>query len=123
MSKNVQSITPNKRRAIQALLTSRTQAEAAEKINVNEKTIGRWLQDDSFLFELNKAETGLLDANSRHLLSLQFEAIETLADVMRNGEAKDAQRRLASLDIVRFMYEAFELRTVSRRIDLLEKHI
>ena len=49
-------------RAVSALLSSKTVAEAAQQAKVGERTLWRWLGDPMFRVQLAGAEADMLDA-------------------------------------------------------------
>lgn len=62
-------LTPKKRRAIAALLQARTLEAAAELAGVGERTLYRWLQDDSFVQALRAAEGEMIGEAVRGLIA------------------------------------------------------
>lgn len=49
-------LSPRQRKAIVALMTSRTADDAARVVGVTPRTLRRWLTDDRFVAELKAAE-------------------------------------------------------------------
>ena len=60
-------MTQRKERALQALLTSRTKAEAAKAAGVGESTLREYLKDPEFSSAYKHAAAGIMDAATRQL--------------------------------------------------------
>jgi len=93
MSENV--LSRNQRRALAALLESRTITQAAEMCGLTTKTLSRYMEDPIFRAELARHEAELIDEAGRILISGQKSALSTLAHLMQHAEA-ESTRRLAA---------------------------
>ena len=117
MSENV---TPgrNQRRALAALLASKTIAEAAAACRLSEKTLYRYLENPDFRQALTQAETGLIDETGRRLLTGQDKALEALEGIIKSG--KDTDRRLAAVAWLDLLLKWRQAETLEARVAALE---
>ncbi|MBE6470917.1 MAG: hypothetical protein E7000_04315 [Coriobacteriaceae bacterium] len=89
-------LTPKQKKAIAALLTARTQAEAAKAAQVGERSIKRWLSEDKRFKAAYQAALRDLIANASAKLSKGADAaIDSLLDVARSGESESARVQAA----------------------------
>ena len=85
-------LTPKQKKAVAALLTSRTQAEAAKTAQVGERTLKRWLaEDERFKAAYQHALRDLIAKASAKLSKGTDEAIDALLDVAACGESESAR--------------------------------
>jgi len=92
------NLSARQQRAIAALLTSKSVAEAAASAKVGERTLYRWLAEDrAFRAALLAAEGDLLSTTTRRLLSLQGQAIETLESLLSRAESEGVRLRAAQV--------------------------
>lgn len=121
MAKPAQStINAKQERAILALLSTRSVAEAAALAKVGERTLWRWLSDPLFRVSLAGAEADMLDAATRRLLQLQDEAIGTVQAIMQDCEASAGVRLRAAQAVLDYLLKLRELRNVEQRLTALE---
>lgn len=113
-------LTPKQQRAIRALLEHKSVGKAAESIGVGERTLFRWLADPAFRQALTEAESDLLDAATRRLLTLQESAISTLEQVLAASDNDSVRLRAASV-VLDHLLKLRELRDVERRLTALEQ--
>ena len=84
---------PTKRaRVISALLSGRSQAEAALDADVARITVRRWLKDPEFQRELAAAQADLLSQIGRRLTSVTLKGIRGLESVLDDPKASHAER-------------------------------
>jgi hypothetical protein len=75
------AITPRQERALRALLTGSTDAEAADAADVTRETVNRWRHRDAdFIAALNQARQDLADDFHDSLRALLPAALTTLRD-------------------------------------------
>jgi hypothetical protein len=79
-------ITPRKEKALQALLVSRTRAEAARTAGIGESTLRGYLQDPEFSAAYKKAAAGIMDGATRQLQQNLTAAIDRLAQIVADDE-------------------------------------
>lgn len=90
------NLTPKKRRAIVALMSERTVADAAGKAKVGSRTLHRWLAEDApFRQALAEAEALAVEAAARSMAAGAAEAVEALRSVLTDRTA-DARTRVAA---------------------------
>lgn len=110
-------------KAIGALLSSKTVAEAAQQAEVGERTLTRWLSSDSqFRQALSLAEGDLIDSASRRLLQIQTGAIDTIEGMLADdAEVSDAVRLRAAQAALDYLLKMRELRQIEQRLAALEQ--
>lgn len=121
MSENVSpgdTLTAQQRRAVRALLTCKTMAEAAISAQVSERTLYRWLQDADFRAALFSAEGELIDGATRRLLRLQDAAIDVLDDLLK--AEGDGVKLRAAQTVLDHLLRLRELRDIETRLASLE---
>jgi hypothetical protein len=115
-----QKLSTKQERAILALLSTKTVAEAAQQAQVGERTLWRWLGDPLFRVQLAAAEADRLDAATRRLLQLQDGAIETVQAIMQDSEASAGVRLRAAQTVLDYLLKLRELRNLEQRLTALE---
>lgn len=113
-------ITAKQEKAIMELLRTPTIKEASQQSGVGERTIWRWLQEDSFREAYMEARK---QAFSRALGLLQqalSEAILVLREMMNNPETRDSSRVSSARAILDIGLKAIELDDLEDRISKLE---
>ena len=110
-------------KAIGALLSSKTVAEAAQQAEVGERTLTRWLSSDlQFRQALSLAEGDLIDSASRRLLQIQTGAIDTIEGMLADdAEVSDAVRLRAAQAALDYLLKMRELRQIEQRLAALEQ--
>ena len=113
-------LTPQQYRAIQALLTCRTQADAAEQAGVAQRTLQRWLDDVGFRAALDQAATTALEIATSRLSGLVARTVSIL-DVAMSDEEASLSVRLRAADIVLSrLLQMREIQVIERRLSALE---
>ena len=111
----------NKRRTIEALLTTPTIKQAAEAANVGERTVYRWLaQDAIFKAELIRREDMTIDAAARLLIAGTGKAIQILYELMNDHSIPHGIRLSAARAWLDHSLKVRELRDVESRLAALE---
>ena len=109
-------------RAIAAILNCKTIKEAAIQIDVSERSLYRWLQDEGFKFELRQARREILRQATTRLQQIAGEAVETLHNVMKDHEKATAASRVsAARTALDYAYRAVELEDLDERVATLEQ--
>jgi hypothetical protein len=120
-----QELTYKQRKAISALLATRTELQAAEMAGVSPRTMARWLTMPHFRAELRKASIDasqkLVGATMRRLTTGQETALAVLWDVMARGN--NNERRLAATSWLMIYRDLAELIDFEDRISQLEKDL
>ncbi len=125
MEEYVIGLTPGQTLAIEALATSRTFVEAAEKCGLTRQTLRAWLNDDAaFRSAYRQVKTAAFDNLSQGLLQLGERAIGAWHDVLDSPAAPGAINlsRTAN-DIVSQLLKLRELTDLGDRIDELESRM
>lgn len=82
----IEELSTNKTRALAALLTSTSMAEAAETAGVNERTLRRWISDDTtFRTEYKRLRRHTLDSAVGFLQNSMVNAIAVLNESLHSG--------------------------------------
>ena len=111
--------TTNQSKAIVALLSGKTNSQAAQSAGVTERTIYRWLSDPSFRSELSEAERQMIESATRQMSSLQEKAINILEQLLESQDVSPHTRLSIANSILRLSL-AFRDRNIERRLYQLE---
>lgn len=114
-------MTPSKERALQALLTHRTKAEAAEKAGISPRTLRTYLQDQEFMTRYREAFTGILEDATREAQRSISPAIFTLKEIMEDSDGQAQARIQASRSILEYAVKLTEQLDVMGRMEELEQ--
>ena len=109
--------------AITALLTTKTVEEAARAAGVAPSTLYRWLQDDTFKQQYQKAKSQCVSQAIARLQSTAFEAVETLAAIMRSIENPASSRVTAAKTIIDTAIKGSEIDDLLARVEALEAEL
>jgi hypothetical protein len=115
-------LTRSQETAILALLTEPSIAAAAEKAQVSERTLHRWLKEEPhFVAEYRRARreafTQAIGLTQRSATA----AVGTLLRVMHDTKATWSSRVTAASHVLRFAREAIELDDLAVRVESLEQ--
>lgn len=114
----------NQRDALKALLETRTIAEAADRCDVTERTVYRYLSDPVFRRELTQREGLRIFQTTQGLLELNEKAVEALADLLDDPDQAGATNlRLTAQAILQNTIKLRELWTVEHRLNELEESV
>lgn len=80
-------LTPNKQRALQALLTQPTKAEAAQVAGISPRTLRDYLQDAEFQREYKRAVSDVIDSATRQAQRALAPALSALLAIVEDDEA------------------------------------
>jgi hypothetical protein len=90
---NARPLPPRQARALAALLVAPSVADAARETGVPERTLRRWVgEDTTFRAELRAARVELRAGLSAALRARALEAVDTLATVMGDASSPAASR-------------------------------
>ena len=106
-------------RAIAALLSEKTLTGAARRCGVNEKTLRRWMSEESFSHELTEARRAMFEAGMRRVQALTAVAIDTLATLMGRG-SPPAVRLGAARTVAELGIHQHDADTILRKLDEIE---
>jgi len=113
-------LSSDQRRAILALISTKSVAEAAKQSKVGQRTLWRWLGNPDFKGELVAAEGELIDSATRRLLQLQAGAIDTVETLMNDQLVRHSVRLRAAQTVLDHLLKLRELRNVEARLAALE---
>jgi hypothetical protein len=105
------------RRAVEALLTSKSTAEAAGRIGIGARTIERWKRDPDFRNAYYAASRARLAETVGRLRSAAAEAVETLRAALQDELTSNRIRAATVLLGIAIKAEVDDL---ARRIDAVE---
>ena len=108
-------ITPRKEKALQALLVSRTRAEAAKTAGIGESTLRGYLQDPEFLERYREAFGDLVQDATRQAQQALTLAISTLTEIMGNTDEQATARIQAARSTLEYALKLTE------QTDILEQ--
>jgi hypothetical protein len=112
----------NQRRAIQALMESRTVAEAAGKVDLSERTLYRYMADSTFRAALGQAESQAIHVAARRLIRGSGTALTVLEVLMLKAESESV-RRLAASDWIGNILKWQELAIMASRVAEMEEMV
>jgi len=115
----IDGLSSKQRKAIAALLSSRTIEDAAKAIAITSRTIYRWMESNEFRNALLEAEGLAVDVATRRLIGGNDVALDTLADLMVKAESESVRRQAAS-DWLTHLIKMRELRNIEKRLTALE---
>jgi hypothetical protein len=123
MTKNRTSgvLSRNQLKAVEALISYDTVADAAKACGLARDTVYRYLKDPLFDHELKKAKRTMVD---RAILSLQRScrhAATALAAICRDEEAPPSARVAAAREILSQTMKAIEIEGIEERLQALEQ--
>lgn len=114
-------LTPKQDQAIIALLNEPTIAKAATALGVSERTLHRWLEDETFHRAFRKARREAFAQAIAVTQRYAPMAVHTLAKVMTDTSVQASARVSAATNLLRFGREALELDDLAARIEALEQ--
>lgn len=118
------ALTALQKKAIAALLTSRTTEEAAQKAGCSARSIYKWLAEDAdFKRELTAAEGQAIDNATRQLVALQNSAIAVFAGILDNPGLSPSLRLRAAVAALDLMLRLRDAKSLEERIARLEKEL
>jgi hypothetical protein len=114
-------ISAKKEKAIIALLQNPTVRDAAEQLQIAERTLWRWLQEDPFRECYLRARREAFSQAMNLLQQYLGEAVMVLREVMNNQESSDSSKVNAAKAIIETGFKAVELVDLENRITELEE--
>lgn len=104
---------------ILALLSSRTQAEAAKKIGVNSNLISDRKKDAEFIRKYNEYKSTLIESTANKLLSANTQAIDTLVALLNDNNS--SVRVASAKTILSYAKEYIMLADLEKRLQAIEQ--
>ena len=117
---NSLKISGKQRKAIAALLSSKSVPEAAAAAGLGERTLYRYMSDPAFRLALADAEGLAIDNATRRLLTMQDLAIDTIAEVLSDSASSAGVKIRAAGQVLDYLLKLRELRNIEQRLVLLE---
>ena len=116
-------LTPSKQRALQALLTCSTKAEAAKAAGISERTLRGYFANDEFKAEYIKACDALIDDATRQLKQLLPLGLDALEHLLSGETISDSTRHAAIRTLLEYTAKYTELNEMERRLEHLEQYL
>ncbi len=95
-------MTPNKQRALQALLTQPTKKAAAEAAGITPRTLQTYLADAEFQAEYKKAFGRLVNDATRQAQQALSPAISALRDIVEDDNENSSARIAAARSLLEY---------------------
>lgn len=114
-------ISAKKEKAIIALLQNPTVRDAAEQLQIAERTLWRWLQEEPFRQCYLSARREAFSQAMSLLQQYIGEAVNVLRKVMNNQDTTDSAKVNAAKAIIETGFKAVELVDLESRITELEE--
>lgn len=109
--------------AILALLSEPSISAAAEKANVSERTLHRWLKEEEhFVAEYRRARREAFAQAIGLTQRASAAAVGTLLRVMHDSKATWSSRVAAATQVLKFAREAIELDDLAVRVETIERN-
>lgn len=118
---NNASLTAGQVKALEALVTTKSQREAAAAAGISDRTIRQYMNDPLFRSELVRVQSERLTAVTLRATAAMDTALEALEDVARTGN--DVSRISAASALLRCGRELMETYSMDTRLTQLENLI
>ena len=113
-------MTPRKEKALQALLVSRTRAEAAKAAGIGESTLREYMKDPEFSERYREAFGNLVQDATRQAQQALTLALSTLTEIMENTGEQATARIQAARYLVEYALRLGEQCDLLARLERLE---
>jgi alpha-beta hydrolase superfamily lysophospholipase len=111
---------PARERAILALLSERTMGRASARCGVGERTLRRWLTEDSeFKAEYEAARYAMFQVGMSRVQALAGRAVETLEDLL-GAKQYPAVRLGAARTVAEIGMHQYDADTILRKLNKIE---
>ena len=114
-------LTSKQQMALLALLSGRSQIEAAKMARVHENQVCMWMKESLFVETLHAAEAQRVQELNWSLIALAKKATKVLEEVLDNAQALDPARIRAADVVLTKLLNLRELVTFEDRIRRLEE--
>jgi DNA-binding transcriptional MerR regulator len=118
-----EKLSPKQEQSIICLLTAPNITEAARLAGIGERTMLRWLSLGPFQEAYREARRQVVQHAIARLQQVTGEAVETLRQVMQDGNAPASAKVSAARTVLEMAVKAVELEDLEARIADLEEHI
>ena len=113
-------MTPNKEKALAALLAHPTKAEAAAAAGIDPKTLWRYLQDPEFQEAYKKAFSDLVSDATRQAQQSLSPALSTLREIVEDGDQGATVRIQAARSLLEYGLRLTEITDILRDLEAAE---
>lgn len=113
-------MTPNKEKALAALLTQPTQEMAAAEAGIDPRTLRRYLADPEFQAEYKKAFSGLVTEATRQAQQSLSAALSTLREILEDSSQAATARIQASRSLLEYGLRLTEITDILRDLEAAE---
>lgn len=113
-------MTPNKEKALAALLTQPTKAAAAEAAGIDARTLRRYLSDPEFQAAYKEAFSGLITDATRQAQQSLAPALGTLREIVEDNEQGAAVRIQAARSLLEYGLRLTEITDILRDLEAAE---
>ena len=107
-------------KVIAALLTSRTQGEAAETLGVSVRSLQRWQRHEGFQKEFARAKQTMLAQTLAKLQADSAGAAHVLAELARDNDSPPAVRASSAARLLELTFRGVEFSELDARLRKLE---
>lgn len=114
-------MSPNKSRALAALLTHPTKQEAAKAAGISDKTLRNYLSDPEFQQEYKKAFAGLVEDATRSAQRALTPAINTLRQIVEDAEETSTSRIAAARTLLEYGLRFTEFNDILSEVEATEE--
>ncbi len=121
MSHFTDKLSPQQSKAITALLTASSIAQAADEVGVTAKTLFKWLADPTFAAAYKAAKREAVGQAIARLQQLSGAAVMVLAQVMADKNTPASSRVAAASEILDTAIKVVELEEIEQRLTALEQ--
>ncbi len=116
-------MTASKQRALAALLTSRTQAEAAQAAHIDSRTLRRYLQDPDFAEAYKRELAKLIDDAAAQAKRALCPTLGTLQEITADTDQPGSVRVSAARAVLEFGLRLIEQSDILTKLDKLESQL
>ena len=116
-------LSPNKQKALHALLTHPTKQAAATAAGITTRCLRQYLADEEFQREYTRAFTELVNDATRQVQRALSPAIAALRDIVEDEESTASSRIAAARSLLEYGLRFTELNDIEQRIERLEQSI
>jgi len=113
-------LTPNKQRALQALLTQPTKKKAAEAAGITARTLRDYLADPEFQREYKKAFGQLVQDATRQAQQSLSPAISALRDIVEDEKESSSARIAAARSLLEYGLRLTEFTDILEELESVE---
>lgn len=113
-------LTPKQTKAIQALLTHSTKAEAARAAGIGTRTLTDYLANDEFQREYSRAARALVMDATREAQQALSPALKALREIVENPEEASSNRNAAARSLLEYGLRLTEFSDILPLVDAAE---